>query len=176
MKKVRLFEPWGALYELDLSLKYDEATFQLPSFHTGRRVLLNPTVKSGTGMDLLGTSNPFQIINLGHLYDVHLWTIPSEFRGFMVVFLILLAIAKTKTSIKAFHLGSFALYALWIGWRDLGIFLAVLSLPNSNTSGATSFPLALPPSSIPLMHAVNARISSSSIPNSFSTFLLVGYT
>jgi peptidoglycan/LPS O-acetylase OafA/YrhL len=80
-------------------------------------------------LNLLASTNPFQMINPGNPipqetpYDVHLWTIPYEFRGSMVVFLTLLAIAKTKNSIKTFFLGMFVLYTLWIGQWDLGLFL-----------------------------------------------------
>jgi hypothetical protein len=53
-------------------------------------------------LNLLVSTKPFQMINPGNPipqgtpYDVHLWTIPDEFRGSMVVSLTLLARRQNK--------------------------------------------------------------------------------
>jgi hypothetical protein len=53
-------------------------------------------------LNLLASTKPFQMINPGNPipqgtpYDVHLWTIPYEFRGSMVIFLTLLARRQNK--------------------------------------------------------------------------------
>jgi peptidoglycan/LPS O-acetylase OafA/YrhL len=126
---VRLFLPIAASTLMSLIF---ELTHIYPREHWGKLPVHAPTWTAQIldwYLNLLGTTNPFQCINPGNPhpqetpYDVHLWTIPFEFRGSMVVFLSLVAIAKTKSSIKTFILGMFVLYALWIGQWDLGLFL-----------------------------------------------------
>jgi len=70
-------------------------------------------------------ANPFQWKEYFITYDLHLWTIPVEFRCSIVVFLSLLGLARTKAWIRIFTL-SFMSFAclLYLDRWDVCLFLA----------------------------------------------------
>jgi peptidoglycan/LPS O-acetylase OafA/YrhL len=78
-------------------------------------------------LNVLEILNPFQNINVGDPhpppYDAHLWTIPVEFRGSIVIFLVLLALAKARNGIRLLIVGMLVFYVLWIGHWEMGLFL-----------------------------------------------------
>ncbi|RDW58151.1 hypothetical protein BP6252_13562 [Coleophoma cylindrospora] len=78
------------------------------------------------------TTNPFQLIDgknlYGNPYDGHLWTIPIEFRGSIVVFLTLLGLAKTKQVVRLSLMIVLTLYTLYITHWDLFLFLSGMLL------------------------------------------------
>jgi len=71
--------------------------------------------------------NPFQVVDgksmFGHPYDGHLWTIPVEYRGSLVVFLTLLCLAKARSSIRLAILTGLVTFALWKAHWDMSLFL-----------------------------------------------------
>ena len=56
-------------------------------------------------------------------YDPNLWTIPVEFRGSMVMFLIILCIAKLRPAYRRAVLGTASLWALYCGYGHLFLFI-----------------------------------------------------
>lgn len=88
-------------------------------------------------------SNPFQSVDGFNLYsppyDGHLWTIPIEFRGSVVVFVTLLALAKVKQVFRILIAAILMLWALQSLHWDIflfltGMFLAEIDLVRQNTS------------------------------------------
>ncbi|KAI0024297.1 acyltransferase [Xylariomycetidae sp. FL0641] len=59
-------------------------------------------------------------------YDVHLWTIPVEFRCSMVLFLVLLATARLRTAARFAVVAAFALFVLRSDRWEMLLFLAGL--------------------------------------------------
>ncbi|KAK1656622.1 acyltransferase 3, partial [Colletotrichum godetiae] len=94
----------------------------------------------------INLSNPFRpIINRenmgGSEYDGHLWTIPVEFKGSLLVFFLLLIFARTKRWIHLVGVMGTAFWLVRIGDWDqslfcIGLLLAEISiiLPNSSLS------------------------------------------
>lgn len=73
-------------------------------------------------------SNPFQSVD-GYIlfvpmYDAHLWTIPIEFRGSLVVFSTLVSIARLRPRPRLAVLTLINLYLLWQGHWDLFLFVS----------------------------------------------------
>jgi peptidoglycan/LPS O-acetylase OafA/YrhL len=65
-------------------------------------------------------------------YDHHLWTIPLEFRGSLVVFLTLLAFAQTTTFVRMTGIGLLALNAAWWDRWDMMLFLGGIFIAESD--------------------------------------------
>ncbi|EWC45699.1 hypothetical protein DRE_05260 [Drechslerella stenobrocha 248] len=70
-------------------------------------------------------SNPFVWRVYSLTYDLHLWTIPVEFRGSIVVFVSLLGLARAKTWVRVVTLAGFAIACLvYLDRWDVSLFLA----------------------------------------------------
>jgi peptidoglycan/LPS O-acetylase OafA/YrhL len=83
--------------------------------------------------------NPFSWGTYHPSYTPHMWTLPMEFRGSMVVFLSLLCLSKTKVTIRMLLLTGFAYYCLQTAHWDTflfvsGILLAEFHLIKRDTS------------------------------------------
>jgi peptidoglycan/LPS O-acetylase OafA/YrhL len=80
-----------------------------------------------------------------HAYDVHLWTLPVEFRSSMILFMALVGFARTRPRIRLGMLGMCIVYChytnAWEGWLFFaGSFLAQLKMLQEE---AESTPLSL---------------------------------
>ncbi|KAH8754312.1 acyltransferase family-domain-containing protein [Diaporthe sp. PMI_573] len=78
---------------------------------------------------LSGTFQPFQVVpgrsaQIPNLYDGHLWTIPVEFSGSMMIFLCLTALCRSKPWIRTSVLLFIIAWAFKLGFADQGVFLA----------------------------------------------------
>ena len=77
---------------------------------------------------LLITIDPFQNLNIrnpsGPPYAGQLWTLPFEYRGSMVVFLIILATSRLRCWVRVCIVILFALYALCSYYWDIYLFLS----------------------------------------------------
>lgn len=78
---------------------------------------------------LSGQFNPFQFVpgrttQFPNPYDGHLWTIPVEWNGSMMIFLYLTALARSKTWIRISVLMASITWAFRLGFCDQAIFLA----------------------------------------------------
>jgi peptidoglycan/LPS O-acetylase OafA/YrhL len=91
-------------------------------------------------------TNPFQNIDGRHLYvspyDSHLWTIPIEFHGTVVVFVTMLTLSKMRSKLRVASLIGAVLYVLWLNRWDLFLFLSgtlfaelslLISLPSDTS-------------------------------------------
>ena len=86
---------------------------------------------------------------LTHLF---LTAIPIEFRGSIVVFVIVLALSKANQTPRLLIMGIFEFYVLWIGRWDMGLFLGGMLLAEVQFLRRDLFPepsLALNDSTIP---------------------------
>ncbi|KAI6374391.1 hypothetical protein MCOR25_003180 [Pyricularia grisea] len=86
-------------------------------------------------------------------YDVHLWTIPVEFRCSLVLFLTLVGVARLRTAVRLVVLVVLALFCYRSNRWDMllfysGTILAELDLiRNAHSDPATNAAVALPPAS-----------------------------
>ena len=126
---VRLFLPITT--STFMSLLFEMFHFY-PQEYWGKLPVHAPTIAAQINdwyMNLLITIDPFQTIDPGNPlaqanpYDIHLWTIPYEFRGSIVVFLVLLAFAKAKPMVRLILMGLSVIYVMHIGHWDIGLFL-----------------------------------------------------
>ncbi|GJC78343.1 hypothetical protein ColLi_01181 [Colletotrichum liriopes] len=111
--------------------------------------------------------NPFRhIINRenmkGSEYDGHLWTIPVEFKGSLLVFLLLLIFARARRWIHGMAVTGIAFWLVSAGDWDqalfaIGLLLAELSIVlPANPSTAEAFNDALPSSNIRIARKVGS--------------------
>jgi peptidoglycan/LPS O-acetylase OafA/YrhL len=84
----------------------------------------------------------------GHPYDVHLWTLPVEFRCSIILFISLVGFARCRANLRAAMLFGMILYChytdFWQGWLFFaGSFLAQLKFiqDGSNTPGLSVLPM-----------------------------------
>jgi peptidoglycan/LPS O-acetylase OafA/YrhL len=81
---------------------------------------------------VLLVGNPFQNIDGFNLYsppyDGHLWTIPIEFRGSIVVFVTLLGLSRTKPTVRIIGMAAIVIYTLCTRHWDLFLFLCGMLL------------------------------------------------
>jgi peptidoglycan/LPS O-acetylase OafA/YrhL len=77
---------------------------------------------------VLLVSNPFVNVDGRTLYsppyDGHLWTIPIEYHGSIIVFVTLLCIAKLKPLLRLLFLAGLVWYSLWIAHWEVFLFLS----------------------------------------------------
>jgi len=77
---------------------------------------------------VLRTSNPLVDVNGRDLYatpyDGHLWTIPIEYHGSLIIFLTLLCVAKLRPWLRLLALAGFVLYAIWDSHWEVFLFLS----------------------------------------------------
>ncbi|QDS68739.1 hypothetical protein FKW77_004598 [Venturia effusa] len=107
----------------------------MPGFHEPQPPLAN---REALGFQfnlwLLWTWRWFNVWNpINHVYDVHLWTLPVEFRSSMVLFMALVAFARTRPQIRLTMLFGCVVYChytnAWESWLFFaGSFLAQLKL------------------------------------------------
>lgn len=81
----------------------------------------------------------------GHAYDVHLWTLPVEFRCSIILFIALVGFARCKANIRLALLGATLVYChytdFWEGWLFFaGSFLAQLKLLQEDGLSASALP------------------------------------
>lgn len=72
--------------------------------------------------------NPFSSGFYHPSYTPHMWTLPMEFRGSMVVFLSLLCLSKSKVAMRVLLLTGFAYYCLQTGHWDTFLFVSGILL------------------------------------------------
>lgn len=81
---------------------------------------------------VLAISNPLVNVDGRNLYspqyDGHLWTIPIEFHGSLIIFLTLLCVAKLRPWLRLSFLGGFTAYALWVTHWEVFLFLSGIFL------------------------------------------------
>ena len=84
-----------------------------------------PKQFSQWAQDLYNMFNPFTWVSYVPIYSPQLWTLPTEFRGSMLVFITTLGLSKAKTHVRMPVIFAFALYALSLGksW-DMFLFLS----------------------------------------------------
>jgi peptidoglycan/LPS O-acetylase OafA/YrhL len=72
--------------------------------------------------------NPFGDVGARHIfgnwYDGHLWTIPIEMRGSLVVFIVLVSLAKVRPAVRLLGLAGISLFALRMAHWDIFLFLS----------------------------------------------------
>lgn len=74
--------------------------------------------------DLEMIVNPFSWATIGPKFSNQLWTLPTEFRGSMIIFLSLLGLSKAKTGVRMSLISLFALYSFYTAGRwDMSLFL-----------------------------------------------------
>jgi peptidoglycan/LPS O-acetylase OafA/YrhL len=71
-------------------------------------------------------ANPFKPMR--PLYDVHLWTIPLEFRNSIVLFTTLIAYAKLKPRVRIGLTAALYTYCVLVEEGDVGLFIAGMGL------------------------------------------------
>ncbi|KUJ08245.1 uncharacterized protein LY89DRAFT_338870 [Mollisia scopiformis] len=110
--------------------------------------------------------NPFQEIGGREIYwppyNFHLWTIPMEVYGSMIVFISLLAFCKLPEILRIILLAGFTLYSLWsIGYWPVFLFLSGTTLAAIHVWETSP---ALPPQLAPATQGTStlylARFSS----------------
>lgn len=73
-------------------------------------------------------SNPLVDVNGRDLYappyDGHLWTIPIEYRGSIIVFLTLLCVAKLRPWLRLYVLAGMVFYSIWDSHWEVFLFLS----------------------------------------------------
>ena len=96
---------------------------------------------------------PFREVNLQKPfspdYNGHLWTIPVEFCGSLVVFLVLLGLSGVRTKWRMRIVATFGGWALMWGRWDMFLFLGGMFLAELDVSNSIDAPMALPVASIP---------------------------
>jgi peptidoglycan/LPS O-acetylase OafA/YrhL len=85
----------------------------------------------------------------GHSYDVHLWTLPVEFRCSIILFISLVGFARCRANLRAALLFSMVLYChytdFWQGWLFFaGSFLAQLKFIQEESKNSTATASILP--------------------------------
>jgi peptidoglycan/LPS O-acetylase OafA/YrhL len=65
---------------------------------------------------------------MGPSYDPHLWTIPTEFQGSMLLFLVSLGLCNTKTMIRLSLIAALVIYCLWYGSNEIPLFFCGMFL------------------------------------------------
>jgi peptidoglycan/LPS O-acetylase OafA/YrhL len=73
-------------------------------------------------------------------YGPQLWTIPREFRGSMVIYLVILGLAKTREGVRFSLLAFLCWYTLWIQQWDLSLFIFGMLLAELHLFGQDLFP------------------------------------
>ncbi|KAM3077071.1 hypothetical protein ACMFMG_003460 [Clarireedia jacksonii] len=68
--------------------------------------------------------NPWSWRILDYHYDSHLWTIPIEFRASMVLFLVTISLAKTRTTVRFTLAATFFLYCMWFQKWEVALFIS----------------------------------------------------
>jgi peptidoglycan/LPS O-acetylase OafA/YrhL len=64
------------------------------------------------------------------IYDTNLWTIPVEFHGSMVIFLLLLGLARVYTPVRLLVLATTVLYLLYFAYTHLFLFISGVLLAD----------------------------------------------
>jgi peptidoglycan/LPS O-acetylase OafA/YrhL len=89
-------------------------------------------------------SNPLVDVNGRNLYatpyDGHLWTIPIEFHGSLIVFLTLLCIAKLRSRLRLLALSGFVFYSIWDSHWEVFLFLSGILFCDLHFLQASSSP------------------------------------
>ena len=73
-------------------------------------------------------------------YGPQLWTIPREFRGSMVIYLLILGLSKTREGLRFTLLAFLCWYTLWIQQWDLSLFIFGMLLAELHLFGQDLFP------------------------------------
>jgi peptidoglycan/LPS O-acetylase OafA/YrhL len=85
--------------------------------------------------------NPFGAVGVHHIYgnwyDGHLWTIPIEMRGSIVVFIVLVGLAKVRPGMRLLGLAAISLFALQMTHWDIFLFLTGTFLADVGFAFAT---------------------------------------
>lgn len=84
-------------------------------------------LKHWLSLAVIDPMDPFRTAS-GNLYDGNLWTIPVEFYGSMIVFLLLLAISSSKRYIRFIMLLGFPLLAVRAGYQNIYVFTSGIVL------------------------------------------------
>lgn len=84
--------------------------------------------------DLDRLVNPFTWItnNGGMHYNGHLWTIPIEFRGSMVLFITILGLARCKTGVRMAAVAGIIVFSMTKEQWNVALFLAGIVVAESN--------------------------------------------
>ena len=87
-------------------------------------------------------SNPLVDINGRDLYappyDGHLWTIPIEYRGSIIVFLALLCVAKLRPWLRLYVLVGMVFYSIWDSHWEVFLFLSGTLFCDIHSPSATT--------------------------------------
>ncbi|RDW77855.1 hypothetical protein BP5796_05707 [Coleophoma crateriformis] len=104
-------------------------------------------------------------------YDVHLWTIPVEYRCSMMLFLIVLGTARLRTGIRFLCLGGIVLFVLRSDRWEMVLFLSGMILAELDVMRGAHIPPAMAPTTsvLPLGEISNLRPKKT---NSLLSFLL----
>jgi peptidoglycan/LPS O-acetylase OafA/YrhL len=83
--------------------------------------------------DVSGMIYPFHWGSASTPYDPHLWTIPTEFQGSMLLFFVTIGVWNLRAAIRLSFVGAFVLYCGYCGQNDIllffgGMFLAEVDL------------------------------------------------
>jgi peptidoglycan/LPS O-acetylase OafA/YrhL len=83
--------------------------------------------------EINGMLYPFHFGSASTAYDPHLWTIPTEFQGSMLLFFVTIGVWHLRTAVRLTFVGFFILYCGYQGQNDIllffgGMFLAEVDL------------------------------------------------
>lgn len=117
----------------------------MPGFHEPQPPMAgHETLKFQLTLWLVSTWRWFNVWEpRNHLYDVHLWTLPVEFRSSMILFMALIAFARTRARIRLVMLFGCTIYChytnSWEGWLFFaGSFLAQLRILQEEANSQPS--------------------------------------
>ncbi|PLB50804.1 hypothetical protein P170DRAFT_492900 [Aspergillus steynii IBT 23096] len=150
---LRLFLPLLA------STAFTMITLQLGLWESSHSIVYNRAIMTGVPerqpdrMSSFGAQLKHWLLSWSHLtniwsweeyispYDVHLWTIPSEFRASMLLYLVLLSTGRLLPVVRDLLLASFVIYAYCWGRWDVCLFLSGALLADTvHTRNTESIP------------------------------------
>jgi peptidoglycan/LPS O-acetylase OafA/YrhL len=67
--------------------------------------------------------NPWSWRILDYRYDSHLWTIPIEFRASIVLFLVIIGLARTRTAVRFTLAAASFVYCMWFEKWEVSLFI-----------------------------------------------------
>ncbi|TAQ88171.1 hypothetical protein B7494_g3475 [Chlorociboria aeruginascens] len=111
-------------------------------------------------------ASPFKAVGIKHLwddtfpYDRNLWTIPYEFRGSMIIYLVIISTANFSSFVRLVVIGSLAAYTLYIYAWDLFIFLSGTALAEIHLILARKSSRSPRPNLEPYKHLFSKHSSS----------------
>ncbi|PQE29050.1 hypothetical protein CJF30_00004089 [Rutstroemia sp. NJR-2017a BBW] len=68
--------------------------------------------------------NPWSWRVFDYRYDSHLWTIPIEFRASMILFLVIIGLARTRTTVRFALAAASFVYCMWCQKWEVALFIA----------------------------------------------------